>query len=47
MNIQTHVIYNVREVNVLGGGDPLLLTTVLQSKVKGRFRKILWPSQNI
>ena len=26
---------------------PLLLTTVHQSKVRGRFRKILWPSQNI
>ena len=25
----------------------LLLTYVLQSKVRGRFRKILWPSQNI
>ena len=26
---------------------PLLLTTKLQSKVRGRFRKILWPSQDI
>ena len=28
MNIQTHVIYNVREVNVLGG-DPLFSQLII------------------
>ena len=51
---QTFNLFQFLKVHIFREGHKILrnlfflvLTTVLQSKVRGRFRKILWRSQNI